>query len=80
MAWEEVEQVAVDREDWRGRVAQRVFARAELGVRSILIIIIIINEFRLRDVKSRNYKVTLQRRESHVECLGICIHIRVTGM
>jgi len=25
MAWEEAEQVAVDRADWRGRVAQRVF-------------------------------------------------------
>jgi len=25
MAWEEAEQAAVDREDWRGRVAQCVF-------------------------------------------------------
>jgi len=25
MAWEDAEQAAVDREDWRGRVAQRVF-------------------------------------------------------
>jgi len=25
MAWEDAEQAAVDREDWRGRVAQCVF-------------------------------------------------------
>ena len=30
MAWEDAEQAAVDREDWRGRVAQCVFDRAEL--------------------------------------------------
>jgi len=27
MAWEEAEQATVDREDWRGRVAQCVFER-----------------------------------------------------
>jgi len=34
MAWEDAEQAAVDREDWRGRVAQCVFDTVTVCQRS----------------------------------------------